>query len=113
MAYLFDWRKSLPLHHRNGHPVNIEQQLNRILEDFYNPGALLSNEDWESFNLSPSVDIVEDKDNYKIEAEMPGMGLEDINVSISDGLLTISGGASLRKWHNASNRNDLPSLSRP
>jgi HSP20 family protein len=32
---------------------------------------------------------VEDKDSFKIEAEMPGLGEDDINVNIADGQLTI------------------------
>ncbi len=37
------------------------------------------------------MDIVDDKENLKIEVEMPGMGEEDIKVSIADGILTIRG----------------------
>ncbi|MCS7001004.1 MAG: Hsp20/alpha crystallin family protein [Bacteroidota bacterium] len=42
--------------------------------------------------LVPRVDISEDKENFYISAELPGIAKEDIKVSISDdGVLTISG----------------------
>lgn len=48
-------------------------------------------EGFENLILNPSMDIVDDKENLKIEVEMPGMGEEDIKVSIADGILTIRG----------------------
>jgi HSP20 family protein len=40
---------------------------------------------------SPAVDLYEDKDNVTVKAELPGMKKEDINVSLEDGVLSISG----------------------
>ena len=40
---------------------------------------------------SPTLDVLEDKDNYFILAELPGLKREDIKVSLEDGTLTISG----------------------
>ena len=40
---------------------------------------------------SPSLDVLEDKDNYFILADLPGLKREDIKVSLEDGTLTISG----------------------
>ena len=39
----------------------------------------------------PRVDIVEEKDNYKITADMPGLDKRDISVEIKNGVLSISG----------------------
>jgi len=39
----------------------------------------------------PPVDLYEDKDNLHIKAELPGMNKEDIDVSVHDGVLSISG----------------------
>ena len=39
----------------------------------------------------PSVDIYEDKDSFVVKAELPGMKKEDIDVSLHDGTLSISG----------------------
>ena len=41
--------------------------------------------------LNPKVDVVEDDKSYKLSAELPGLELDDINVDLSDGVLTLSG----------------------
>jgi HSP20 family protein len=40
---------------------------------------------------NPAVDLYEDKDNVIVKAELPGMKKEDIEVSLHDGALSISG----------------------
>lgn len=40
---------------------------------------------------SPALDVYEDKDNFVVQAELPGLKREDIEVSLHDGTLTISG----------------------
>jgi HSP20 family protein len=39
----------------------------------------------------PAVDMFEDKDNLQIKAELPGMRKEDIDISLQDNYLTLSG----------------------
>lgn len=50
-------------------------------------GSLESTE----FTLNPKVDIMEDDKSYKMSAELPGLDLENINLDLSDGVLTLSG----------------------
>jgi HSP20 family protein len=40
---------------------------------------------------SPSIEVVDKGDKYLVRAELPGMKKEDIDVSIADSSLTISG----------------------
>src|SRR5690242_18007727 len=40
---------------------------------------------------TPALDIHEDKDNFVVKAELPGMKKEDIDISLQDGVLSISG----------------------
>jgi len=40
---------------------------------------------------APAFDVYEEKDNFIVKAELPGMKKEDINVSLHDGNLIISG----------------------
>ena len=40
---------------------------------------------------SPNVDIAENEDAFKVIAELPGMGKEDIKISIKDNVLTLTG----------------------
>jgi HSP20 family protein len=57
---------------------------NRFLGE--TPFAKTSNEMW-----SPSVDILETKDDFVVKAELPGLEAKDVNVSISGNVLTIKG----------------------
>jgi HSP20 family protein len=40
---------------------------------------------------APAVDLYEDKDNFTVKAELPGLKREDIDVSLNEGALVISG----------------------
>ena len=39
----------------------------------------------------PAVDIIEEKSRFLLRADVPGVGLDDIDVSMDDGVLTVSG----------------------
>ena len=41
--------------------------------------------------FAPNVDVSESDDAITVKAEMPGMKKEDIDITVSDGLLTLSG----------------------
>lgn len=47
--------------------------------------------------FSPRIDIKETKKNFKIVSELPGLDSNDIDVSVHDGLLTISGEKKVEK----------------
>src|SRR5271163_2590404 len=50
----------------------------------------------------PAVDVYEDKDNLLVQAELPGLQKEDIEISLHDGYLTLSGERKLEeKRHDA------------
>jgi len=40
---------------------------------------------------SPALDLYDDKDNFVLKAEIPGMNKEDIEIQLHDGVLTLSG----------------------
>ena len=51
---------------------------------------------------APAVDIYEDKDSFVVKAELPGMKKEDIEVTLHDGSLSISGERKgEEKWEDA------------
>lgn len=83
---------------------DIEQQFDRILGSF---NSLLpqtfSTTSLDTLTIQPSIDIIEDKDSFKVEVEMPGVGEEDIKVSITDGRLTIKGEKSTSKQDKSKN----------
>jgi HSP20 family protein len=40
---------------------------------------------------SPSLDVFDEKDHFVVNAELPGMKKEEINLSFQDGVLSLSG----------------------
>ena len=71
-----------------GHLSNLRQEIDRLFEaplaEFARTSQLLSG--W-----TPAFDVYEDKDNLYVRAELPGMRKEDINLSLHNGSLSISG----------------------
>lgn len=64
---------------------HLREEVNRL---FQSPFEGLT----QAFNTwSPAVDLYEDKDNVVVKAELPGMKKEEIEVSLREGMLTISG----------------------
>jgi HSP20 family protein len=52
--------------------------------------GMTSTSPWMS-GWTPALDVYEDKDQFVVKAEVPGMKKDDIEVSLHDGSLTISG----------------------
>lgn len=48
---------------------------------------------------TPALDVYENKDNFVVKAELPGMKKEDIEVSLHDGSLSISGERKTESKH--------------
>ncbi len=61
---------------------------NSIFDSCFNFPSVRSADNWA---FAPRVDIVEEKDNMKVVAEIPGMEKDDIKVSVENDVLTISG----------------------
>jgi HSP20 family protein len=71
-----------------GQLSNLRNEIDRLfdspLADLTHASNLLSG--W-----TPALDVYEQKENFLIKAELPGMKKEDITVSLHDGSLSISG----------------------
>ena len=65
----------------------LQSDINRLFDAFMSP----FDETVTRSNLTPKLDIAELKDKFEIKAELPGMDEKDINLSLNDGMLTISG----------------------
>lgn len=63
----------------------IREEMNRL----FNP-ALRRRGDSEAL-FSPAVDVVEEKDNFLVKADLPGLTKDDVSVAIQDNYLTIRG----------------------
>src|SRR3989442_15978538 len=71
-----------------GRLTSLQDEIDRLfgepLTALGHPSVLLSG--W-----TPALDLYEDKDNFVVKAELPGMKKEEIEVSLQDGSLSISG----------------------
>jgi HSP20 family protein len=72
---------------------SFRREMDRLFDDFLAPTAA----EPRSFagaltrGAFPSVDIEETKDGYKVSAELPGLDEKDVQISLRDNVLTISG----------------------
>ena len=74
------------------------QEMERRFEDILRrPFSFMEPSWWprmrmpEMEEISPRVDIFEEGDNFVVKAEIPGMKKEDIEVNLTDDMVTISG----------------------
>lgn len=71
-----------------GRLSDLREEIDRLFEsplaELTRPSNLLSG--W-----TPALDVFEDKDSFVVKAELPGMKKEEIEVSLHDGSLSISG----------------------
>lgn len=65
----------------------LQSDINRLFDAFMSP----FDEGYGRNTMSPKLDIAEMKDKFEIKAELPGMDEKDINLSVDDGVLTLSG----------------------
>jgi len=74
----------LPTSHRRGEmsPFDMIRDLDRMMGRSFG--------DWESTTASYPCDIHETSENLIVEAELPGFTKEDIDVSVEQGVLTIT-----------------------
>ncbi len=77
--------------------ANVEREMERMFEDFWR-------RPWFGLNLprrlrlwgdlgtrGPAIEVYEEKDDVVVKAELPGLKKENLEVNISDHLLTIKG----------------------
>lgn len=69
----------------------LQTELDKVMRSFhiYLDFSSSTAEVLNNLKMTPSINIVEDDENFKIEAEMPGMGEEDIKVSITNRIVTL------------------------
>jgi HSP20 family protein len=67
-----------------GRLSNLQDELDRLFES-------------PSKGWAPALDIHEDKDSFVVRTELPGLKREDIEVSLHDGALIISGERKVEK----------------
>ena len=90
---LTPWRRGGGLTPSAGDPfAGFRREMDRLFDDFFAPVA----GEGRSFAaqpamLSPSIDVDENEQAYTITAEVPGLAEKDIELSLEDNALTLSG----------------------
>jgi HSP20 family protein len=71
-----------------GRPMGLRQLMDRMLEDaFIMPREGGGTQAWGG----PEVDVYEEGENLVVEAHLPGVKADDIDVNVERGVLTITG----------------------
>jgi len=71
-----------------GRLSDLRDEIDRLFES---PLAELTRTSQLLSGWTPPIDLFEDKDSFIVRAELPGMKKEDIDLSLHDGSLSISG----------------------
>lgn len=66
----------------------VRREMDRLWDSFLEGGLRKRGEESEWL---PSLDVAETKNELVVKAEVPGMDPKDIDISLSDGVLTIKG----------------------
>ena len=89
MSYLTRWeRPELATWRGFGRLTSLRDEIDRL---FGAPLAELAGDSQLLSGWTPALDVYEDKDNVTVKAELPGLKREEIEVSLHDGTLSISG----------------------
>ena len=82
----------IPIPSRKDLPSSLSElqaDMNNLFQRFWHGG--LSAGPFDGQEWAPPVDVVEDDNQFVVQAEVPGLDAADIDVSFSDGVLTIKG----------------------
>jgi HSP20 family protein len=76
------------------HPfLSVQKELDKALHGFYDifDNRSFNLSEIENMPIAPSMDLIEEKDAYKLEVEMPGMDEKDVHVTLNENVLTVRG----------------------
>lgn len=97
------WKKGTPIsiEHQIKPFLGLHKTIDEAIDNFYNlfETGGLEMDKFENRRLFPAMDITETDDCFTVEVEMPGMGEEDIKITINEDRLEIRGEKSTSKKH--------------
>jgi HSP20 family protein len=70
---------------------NLRDEIDQVFDRMFRSPWDLGQDTQFMAGWSPAIDLFEDKDNLVVKAELPGLKKEDIDISLHEGLLTVSG----------------------
>jgi HSP20 family protein len=75
---------------RNSSSPSVERYYNNLFDNFFG-GSLLDSEACKAVDWSPSMEVEESENAFFLNVEVPGMKKKDIDISIKENVITISG----------------------
>lgn len=72
-------------------PWSIVSQLNRDFDRSWRGGVATEKPQGDAAQWRPAVDIIDQKEQFVLRADLPGVATGDIDVSMDAGVLTVSG----------------------
>jgi len=92
-----------PVRHVDDDPfVSLQRNMNRLFEDFFQDMGTTSF-DTAFGSFTPSVDVQETDKEIKVQAELPGLDENNINISLANNRLSISGEKKQESESNTGN----------
>ena len=72
---------------------SLHKEMDRLFENFWKVGTHPSSigKPWELAQVNPLIDETEDDKAFHVKVELPGMDQEDVDITLTEGLLTIRG----------------------
>ena len=102
---LVPWKsnKAMPARREERDPfLALRREMDRILDEFRS-GFGLETGEAEAGAWMPRIDVTEDEKEVRVQAELPGMEEKDIEISLSQDVLTIKGQKSEEKEEKGKN----------
>lgn len=85
-------RKTMPVRRDDEHPFfGLRREMDRIFEDFFQGFASIGPFAGRSGEFAPRLDVTETEKELRIKAELPGMDEKDVEVTLTQDVLTIRG----------------------
>ena len=69
----------------------LHTQVNHLFESFMKSFGRFEHENIQKMEFSPDFDIIETEDSYDAKVELSGMDEKDINITLTNNTLTMSG----------------------
>jgi HSP20 family protein len=70
--------------------LNVNREMENLFDDFFGSSGRGTKEA-NAMAWNPDVDLAESKEGYIVKADLPGVAKEDVKVTLSEDVLTITG----------------------
>ena len=69
----------------------LRTEIDRLFDDFGRPARSALQSGLRNLAPMPALEMVEDETHYRLNAELPGLDQGDVDVTVTDGILSITG----------------------